>query len=161
MLRIYSDSVQENSVWSDRVSQFSRLNEFAAAVNAPGNDAFDSDDVEIEKRRLAIAYEEFQQASAAVRDDLRSGDPSETAPLFRDLRLTEKQVTRIHLEAIRVFADLENKNQEAAGARMAEMDRCFSRAIGLIGTLCEDVRGIQAARFNLETARARRLGRAC
>ncbi len=158
MLRIYSDSVQENSVWSDRVSQFSRLNEFAAAVNAPGNDAFDSDDVEIEKRRLAIAYEEFQQASAAVRDDLRSGDPSETAPLFRDLRLTEKQVTRIHLEAIRVFADLENKNQEAAGARMAEMDRCFSRAIGMIGTLCEDVRGIQAARFNLETARARRLG---
>jgi hypothetical protein len=41
VLAIYSDSVQQNSVWSNRVSHYSRLNDLAAAVNAPGNDVFD------------------------------------------------------------------------------------------------------------------------
>jgi PAS domain S-box-containing protein len=57
-----------------------------------------------------------------------------------------------------VFVELENNRQESAGSRMAEMDRCFSRSLVLIGALCEEVRQIQSTRFDAETARAHRFG---
>lgn len=59
VLEIYSESVHENSIWSNRVSHYSKLNELAAVVNAPGNDAFDSGDIAGERRRLAKSYQIF------------------------------------------------------------------------------------------------------
>jgi PAS domain S-box-containing protein len=160
VLGIYSASVEENSVWSDRVSQYAKLSELAAVVNAPGNDAFDSGDIVGERRRLAEAYQSFQKATATARDDLeRNGDSDSMNRLIRQLGKIDGQVALIHKEATAVFVELENNRQDSAGSRMAEMDRCFSRSLVLIGSLCEEVRQIQSTRFDAETARAQRLGK--
>lgn len=159
VLGIYSASVEENSVWSNRVGQYSRLNELAAVVNAPGNDAFDSGDIVGERRRLAEAYQTFQNATTSAGDDLeRNGKSEQSIGLLLRLSKIDAQVALIHKEATAVFVELENNRQESAGSRMAEMDRCFSRSLVLIGALCEEVRQIQSTRFDSETSRAHRLG---
>ena len=155
VLGIYMESVEKNAVWSNRVSHYSTFNELAAAVNAPGNDAFDSGDIVGERKRLSTAYDAFRVATATARDDLRLQESDQVlADLLRHLDLIEKQVAQIHVEATAVFEGLEKNKLEEAGARMAEMDRCFSRSLGRIGELCESVRRIQSSRFDEETARA-------
>ncbi len=159
VLGIYSTSVDDNAVWSNRVSQYSKLNVLAAAVNAPGNDAFDSDDIVRERRRLAEAHQTFQKTTTTARGDLeRNGRSQRTQELISQLGGIDEQVSLINKEATAVFTELENNRQDSAGSRMAEMDRCFSRSLRLIGNLCESVRGIQTTRFDVETARAQRLG---
>lgn len=126
VLEIYSDSVDENSVWSNRVSQYSQLNELAAAVNAPGNDAFDSGDFINEKQRLDTAYQAFQAATKSAREDLAQNANDESAgQLLHQLSAIDAQVGQIHAEALAVFVELENSRPGSAGSRMAEMDRCF------------------------------------
>jgi hypothetical protein len=84
-------------VWSNRVGQYSRLNELAAVVNAPGNDAFDSGDIVGERRRLAEAYQTFQKATTSAGDDLERNSKSEQS-IGLLLRLTkiDAQVALIH-----------------------------------------------------------------
>jgi signal transduction histidine kinase len=160
VLAIYSDSVQQNSVWSNRVSHYSRLNDLAAAVNAPGNDVFESGNFSREQRRLTQASLAFRKATTTARVDLQRNQRQESwSGLLRKLDQIDSQVALIQKESMAIFSELKRDNRKAAGSRMAEMDRCFSRSLGLIGTLCEQVRQIQTNRFNIHTARAQRLGR--
>ena len=64
VLGVYSDSVEINSVWTVRISHYARLNELAAAVNAPGNNVFDSGEIDAERQRLDVALQEFQKGVA-------------------------------------------------------------------------------------------------
>ena len=59
IMRIYVQSVEANQTWAERVSAYSNLGELAAAVNAPGNDVFDSREVDIESSRMQAAREIF------------------------------------------------------------------------------------------------------
>ncbi|PHS07021.1 MAG: hypothetical protein COA78_13805, partial [Blastopirellula sp.] len=160
VLGVYSDSVEINSVWSDRVSRYTRLNELAAAVNAPGNNVFDSGDIIAERHRLDEAYQAFRQGTATAR--LALGQESATQSthgLLQQLVQIDQQVGLIYQEAISVFTELENNRDDTAGVRMAEMDRCFSKSLGMIGGLCESVREIQSTRFEAEAAQAQWLSK--
>ena len=160
VLDIYAQSVQNNSDWSERLGLYTKFNELAADVNAPGNDAFDSGKIEAERVRLEDFYSRFQQASGFARKNLIATNNASESELFLPLlKKIDNQVALIHAEALKVLLELEQNNSGAAGARMAEMDRCFSRSLTLIGNLCEEVRSLQARRFSAETARAQRLGR--
>ncbi len=155
VLGIYSASVEENSAWSDRIGNYSKLSELAAAVNAPGNDAFDSGDIVDERRRLAEAHAAIQKATTTARQDLEQNTRREDShELLRQLSKIDAQVALIHKEATAVFVELEDNRQDSAGSRMAAMDRCFSQTLVLIGALCEKVRDSQSARFEAETTRA-------
>ena len=46
----FSESVNVNRQWADRESALTRLSDLAAAANAPGNDVFESNDAEKERR---------------------------------------------------------------------------------------------------------------
>ena len=52
---LYRESVAVNQVWASRQLRYLALGPLAAAVNAPGNDVFDSGDVRAERARLAVA----------------------------------------------------------------------------------------------------------
>ena len=131
-----------------------------APVNAPGNDAFDSGDIVGERQRLAVAFRTFNEATADARDDLeRNSNSDSTRQLMHQLSNIDAQAGLIHEAASGVLVELENNRQESAGSRMAEMDRCFSRSLGLIGNLCKSVLQIQSDRFAVETARAQWVGK--
>ncbi len=159
VLGIYAVSVAEDAMWANRSSQYSKLNQLAGAVNAPGNDAFDSGDVVGEQQRLSEAGLLFQAAITTARRELQKDeDKIALSHLIQHLDDIDAQVLLIQQEAIAVFRGLEKKDLVYAGSRMAEMDRCFSKALGHIGSLCEAVREIQSTRFSAETAQAHWLG---
>lgn len=159
ILGIYSNSVAENALWTNRVSCYSKLHRLAAAVNAPAIDVFDSGDLVGEQQRLAETYQRLQAALTACQVDLRlNSNKPEVAALRRGLNAIDEQVALIHKEAIGVFVELKDNQQAAASSKMAKMDREFSRSLVLIGDLCDSVRQMQTAQFNLDTARAQRFG---
>src|SRR5688572_26087971 len=52
LMGIYTQSVQMNESWADRMRRYSELGQSASEANAPGNDVFDSRDVKTESARL-------------------------------------------------------------------------------------------------------------
>jgi hypothetical protein len=123
----------------------STLQSRAGAVNAPGNDVFDSRDVVSERLRFERALGEFQEALAfaALQAGLEQG---ELSPL-RDA------MARMAEQAEWIFHAFEAGEPERAGERMATMDRCYgdaNRAISNLGTR------VRAAQFE----EAESLGRA-
>src|SRR3954451_10639975 len=58
-MRIYVLSVSINQTWSERVQQCADLGQLAASVDAPGNDVFQSREVEAEARKMQAALRLF------------------------------------------------------------------------------------------------------
>ncbi|MFN2492503.1 MAG: hypothetical protein ABR501_06430 [Pyrinomonadaceae bacterium] len=86
IMRIYTHSVEINQKWAGRLGDYSELGQLAAAVNAPGNDVFDSHNVEIEIKRMRMALRVFDERMATVQDELRSNlSSAQAAPLLNDL----------------------------------------------------------------------------
>jgi hypothetical protein len=50
IMAIYTDSVDVNRQWAERLTQYSELGQLAAAVDTPPNDVFDSHDAASETR---------------------------------------------------------------------------------------------------------------
>src|SRR6267378_4598265 len=59
IMGIYLRSVEVNRVWADRVNAYSHLGELAGDVDAPGNDVFDTRDVQKEFVRMRVAEKAF------------------------------------------------------------------------------------------------------
>ena len=57
IMQIYVDSVATSLAWERREDEYARLGALARAVNAPGNDVFDSRDVRAESARLRAALD--------------------------------------------------------------------------------------------------------
>ena len=52
IMTIYERSVAANQTWAERAFAYSHLGELASAVNAPGNDVFDSREVDLENASM-------------------------------------------------------------------------------------------------------------
>jgi hypothetical protein len=86
VLGIYAVSVAEDAMWANRSSQYSKLNQLAVAVNAPGNDAFDSGDVVGEQQRFSQACLLFQAAITTASKELyKDEDVTASFPLIHHL----------------------------------------------------------------------------
>lgn len=159
LLGIYTDSVRVNYVWMDRVNEYSRLNQLAADVNAPGNNVFESGDIAAESRRLDHAYHDFQEAISKNLEDLKtSQDDPAFVKMTELLKQINQDVSTIYNHADLVFFDLKSNQRESAGVRMAQMDQAFLSSMKTIAELCTVVRGVQAARFADEEAKANQIG---
>src|ERR671932_437843 len=56
---VFSRSIEVNQVWSQRLADYSELGQLAAAVDAPGNDIFDSLDLGYETARFQTALQQY------------------------------------------------------------------------------------------------------
>ena len=83
IMNIYTDSVQVNQVWANRLGDYSQLSRLAVAVNAPGNDVFYTRDVDAESARLEEVLKEFNNKFSDVRRDLTSVDEFQAATLLQ------------------------------------------------------------------------------
>jgi signal transduction histidine kinase len=153
--RIYTDSVAVNQVWAARLSDYSELSRLAAAVNAPGNDVFQTQDVDRESERLNSALTAFKRRAGEVRTDLvRNVDIDQGKDLLPTLDAIDTAMDEMVSEANLIFSYFRDNEPQLAGQRMAEMDRDFSRVTGTLAELSREVRAIQTAHFDEQTARA-------
>jgi signal transduction histidine kinase/ActR/RegA family two-component response regulator len=160
MVQIYVDSVAMRQEWAVREAQYARLSELARAVNAPGNDVFDSGDVDAESGRLRLALKEFDAQLHASRDEVRTRVGVAHAPrLLAALEAIEQAMREMVNEADVIFDDFDSGQPQRAGARMATMDRKYANVGRALERLFGIVRDIEQAHLDAQLEAAEVLKR--
>src|SRR4051794_28161543 len=125
---IYAASVDTNQEWADRLARYSELAQLAAAVDAPGNDVFDTRAMDTEAARQEQAVTLFDQELEAARADLTTAGPEpEARRLLASLDVVAEAMRSMVAEANLIFAYFRQGEAERAGERMATMDRKYAR----------------------------------
>jgi signal transduction histidine kinase len=155
IMAIYEDSVAINQDWALRRSQLGELRRHALAVNAPGNDVFDSHDVQLEMGRQDAALREYGRLFAVLRHDFgfeRVGTRALT--LQARLDSIEAAMGAMLDEARLIFSYFSQGDTENAARRMATMDRKFASLSDAISDTARAVGTIQEGNFTQQIAAA-------
>ncbi len=145
----FKHSVSVNRQWTTRSETFSSLGETIGAVNAPGNDVFDSRDVAAESTKMNAALRRFDEQISEIRDEIiLNVDRTNAARLTRELRDVETAMRDMVAEARLIFSYFEKNQADKAGERMATMDRTFSRLGKELADLRRAVVDIQNQSFS-------------
>src|SRR3990170_1648124 len=143
----HDDSIQRNQVWETRLDRYLDLGTLAGEVNAPGNDVFDTRDVEAESARQRAAMQRFETLTTKIRNDLHN-TPSEYAVVLRsDLKRVETEMGEMTAEAQQIFEYFDLGRADLAGSRMASMDRKYHEVNLAITHTREDIGRIQRDMF--------------
>ncbi|MCC6991086.1 MAG: hypothetical protein IT181_18925, partial [Acidobacteria bacterium] len=156
---LYRESVIVNQAWADRQLRYLTLGPLAAAVNAPGNDVFDSRDVPAERTRLEQAARVFDERVAALHATPISKSTGAEAALAADLAGLERAMAGMRVEADLIFAAFAAGAPTDAAARMATMDRRYAGVRGAIDALTRDVAAEQSRQLGAQADAAARLYR--
>ena len=161
---IYSSSAQVNHQWAERRNRVDELAKLASAVNAPGNNVFDSHDVAGEQTRMLKALEVFNQNIALVEKDLvaqvnrtDSGlaiDRGDVVLLPQHLAEIRTSMNEMTDEAGRIFSYFQQNKPELAGRRMATMDQKYADLLNSVRRVREDITRIQAKLFQKDFSAA-------
>ncbi len=158
--RIYSRSVADNRAWTEHLRACSQLGRLAAAVNAPGNDVFQSHQVSAEEAKMQAALRQFNDRLDSLQEELRtSPSADEAGPLLENLGTVRRRIQRMAGEAQALFASLRSEQTRQAGERMAAMDREYARANQALERLREEITVIQGRHLEDQAAVARSLQR--
>ena len=148
MMQIYGDSVAASQKWAVREEEYADLAELARAVNAPGNDVFDSRDVAAESARVHAALSMFNVQLDAVRAEVaRNATPGEAVMLLSNFDEIQEAMQEMIAESGLIFSYLEAGLAGEAGQRMATMDRKYARVNQALSRLFGSVRVIRHAYF--------------
>lgn len=127
LIRTFDHSVVVNQNWAERLSEISDLGLIAARVNAPGNDIFDTRDVDRESLRLQGAQRRFEERLDWVESRLMGkADSFHDHRIKADLQDIRASMGEMITAAQVIFQCFREHQPEKAGIQMAEMDRKFS-----------------------------------
>ena len=158
IMGIYLRSVEVNRIWAERVTAYSHLGELAGDVDAPGNDVFDTRDVQKELERMRVAVIAFDRDLERQREELKANlDPAAAAPLQSLLDAIAVANTQMTEEATRIFDHFLNGRPDLAGQRMATMDHKYASLNEALLELRRAVGAIQQKNFTEQTAAAAEL----
>ncbi len=159
LMTLYAESVAVNQVWAGRLAKYADLAVVAGEVNAPGNDVFDSRNVQSESARLQKALGVFDRDLALARDEIAKGQSAEAKPLVEAFADIDKAMKEMVSEAGLIFGFFEQNQPGKAGERMATMDRKYAAVNAALARLSRSVRAIQKAHFDQQVATAESLKR--
>ena len=155
----YNHAVAQNQEWARHMAEYAALQQLAGAVNAPGNDVFDTHDVAGESARTAAAKAAFDRRVADLRRHLSEAHPPESRALLADFDGVAAAMAEMEAEAGTIFTEFAAGEPERAARRMAVMDRAYARVITAFHGLRRDVTTIQQRLFAEQAASARNLQR--
>ncbi len=154
----YSESIKANEQWATRLAYFAKLRNQAAAVNAPGNDVFDSLDPVTESRRMQDALVEFNRQFDEAHYELFSQVGVTQGGLFlADFEEIQTAMDEMVKEAEMIFSGIQNGSQRAASGHMSIMDRKHALLGHLFAQLENNVRSDQLRRFADQRELAKKL----
>jgi signal transduction histidine kinase/DNA-binding response OmpR family regulator len=164
IVRIYDHSVEVNQEWVKRLNHYADLGPLAGAVDAPGNDVFDTHDVDGEHLKMQAALRAFNKHMTAVEEDLRTKISEENRlativsrdveSLPDDLAAVKTAMKEMTGEADQIFSYFREGQTEMAGRRMATMDRKYAHVRASLAHLREHVTLIQGKLFKEQMASA-------
>ena len=160
LMDIHDDSVKVNQEWATRLNQFSDLAQLGGEVNAPGNDVFDSQNVEVESAQARKALIRFNEELNAAETNLFSiVAPDQSPALKQDLHFIRSSMKEMVDEAELIFSFFRQSQPDKAGERMATMDRKYAKLNGGFAQLGRHIREIQAANFHTQQTQSAALRR--
>ena len=112
---IYRGSVDVNQRWAGHLAALATLGQEAGAVNAPGNDIFDSKNVTLEERRQKTALEEYNRHFALLSADIiRDTTAQRRADLEARLANIQAAMDEMLAEANSIFAFFGPSHEEGS-----------------------------------------------
>ena len=152
---VFARSVEVNQIWGQRLADYSELGQLAAAVDAPGNDIFDSLDLETETARFRTALERYEQRFAALREEVRANaGEAEAARVLADFDAVAGAMADMTRQAEAIFSFFAQSQPGEAARWMATMDRTYARVNTAMADLRRDVAAIQQDNFAEQQATA-------
>ncbi|MFO0996188.1 MAG: response regulator [Alphaproteobacteria bacterium] len=147
--------VEDNHFWADRVATLTMLQSMAGRVNAPGNDVFQSHNVQREQLRRDDAIHEFLTTLRQFTDGLDERLP----PAYSDRIAAGIQVIADDLARMVVISDVVFRKYGAGDVKgatiaMAEMDQVLGDMTTEIGALSRVVQSVQNRTFEEQLAYA-------
>lgn len=159
--RIYTNSVVVNQEWASRLEDFAELARLASAVNSPGNDLFQSREVERERERFREARRTFVQRRDAVHAALmREVGHEGVAGVLAAFPAIDATMSNMVASAESLFGAFEAGDQTLAGEHMAAMDRHYAAMNDHLTDLSDRIREIQRTHIAGELERAGSIRRA-
>jgi signal transduction histidine kinase/ActR/RegA family two-component response regulator len=160
LVQIYVDSVAVRQQWAERYTQYARLAELARAVNAPGNDVFDSRDVRAESAQMRLALSGFNAQFDDSRDEVQGKlTGAEASLLLKAFAEIQQAMREMVAEAELIFSYFDSGKADLAGERMATMDRKYANVGRALERLFGGVRAIEHAHLEEQLRAAGRLKR--
>ncbi|WP_137885691.1 bifunctional diguanylate cyclase/phosphodiesterase [Pseudomonas sp. 2FE] len=149
----YHRSIKANQSWVQQLSSYSTLGSLASEVNAPGNNVFDTHEVEAESRNMSEALRAFNEHLAMAKEQLqarianqveRSADiQTFTLALKDEVDAVDVAMVKMVDEALLIFSYFREGQSDNAGKRMATMDRKYAKLLASLATVRERVGLIQ------------------
>jgi PAS domain S-box-containing protein len=136
----HSDLVARSREWANRMDAYNHLGELAAAVDAPGNDVFQSRDVAAERARAARALGQFQSELTTQHFALDRSHATGIPGLQALLDTVGAEIDSVYSLGLQTLTAFQARGPGVAGAHMAVMDRHFMRAIMALGRMRGSVR---------------------
>jgi len=117
-------SVAVNQTWSERRDGFSRLRQLVGQMDEPGNDIFETRDVESESGKLRQSEAAFDKQAAVLAEDLRKNiGGNDQDVLVNHLKIITRKTKELSGEAELIFANFNKGDIHQATRHMAAMDR--------------------------------------
>ena len=153
LVKMYDHSVSESESWATKLATYSVLGQMSSEVNMPGNEIFDSRDVDGERAQLEAALEVFNDQINLARKQLILDLRTEHAgPLLGQLDAIQITMDEMVFEAQMIFQYFREGRPDLAGERMATMDRKNADVGVEIGRMGELVQGLQSTFFRAQEA---------
>jgi PAS domain S-box-containing protein len=169
IIRTYEDGIAVNQEWVGRLYNFSKLEPLAGAVNEPGNEIFDSNNVDLEFDKFQTALriyhervseiEREMQAKLALEEEEDSPVRDDVRKLLKDLAAIKSSMSEMTEEAVLIFSHFRQGQPELAAKRMAVMDRKYAGVRTTQAEFREHVSDIQDKLFARQVAMIRTLGK--
>ena len=151
----FNDAVKVNREWARRLGSYSQLAGLAVDVNMPGNEVFDTLDVEGELAEQQSALNTFQLALDRAREDLETNvSKAEALPLLEQLAHVSDAMTAMNSVQAEIFEHFRNNEPRAAGAKMAKMDRENANVAAAINEMGNLVQEINEGHFTIQSDEA-------
>ena len=105
IMNIYSRSVEVNQEWAQRLEAYADLGRLAQAVNAPGNDVFDTQDTPTESAKMRAAQAAFHTRMADLRREVDQHlTPSVATTITRHFDAVQTAMTAMMREEELIFS---------------------------------------------------------
>lgn len=166
IMTIYDDSAVIESTWHERQTQIVDISRLIVAANSPGDDVFESSNIESETQKLRVLAAQISShydSALAGLEQLGSPDfPSGAAANgndYKKLLMAKVAMSRADFENLvretsAFFSDLKDGDPAEAGAHMARMDHLSSDASNSLSDAVQMMSEIQSALFNEQLEKA-------